>query len=82
MIWTRRLKRWGGLANLQAKRAKQIAALEGLMTLAAIGAKKENENIRISLEWLRAHPLRVLGLAFEETLGIVEDCAIQPTITA
>ena len=82
MIWTRRLKRWGGLANLQAKRMKQIAALEGLLTLAAIGSKAENSNVKTSLEWLRYHPLRVLGLAFEETLDIVEECRIQPVITA
>jgi hypothetical protein len=82
MIWTRRLKRWGGLANLQAKRSLQIAALEARMTLAAIGSKPENENIKLHLEWLRSHPLRVLGATFEVSLDIAHDCIVRPVVTA
>jgi hypothetical protein len=61
--WTGRMKRHGGLYNLLAKRNDQIERLERLAMTSV------DPMIKACFDFLRGHPLRVLGAQVQAHFG-------------
>ena len=65
MMWTSRLRRHGGLQNIQATRARQEALLNRARARCPRECKARETKLRELAGWMIDHPLRTLN-GFEE----------------